>query len=137
MVEDLSSKTEISNCSLSSINVGRKSLEKLMAIDPEFSDGSPHRVLGVINYKVPYIPLFLTWPSKENAEMHLKKALAINPKAIANLYYYAEFLVEEKREAEAKVILARLLKIPPRKDALIEDMYDISMAKKLLNQIAN
>lgn len=110
---------------------------QLMELDPKFSDGSPHRIMGVINYKVPYIPLFLTWPSKEVAEEHLKKALAVNPNAIANLYYYAEFLVEEKRNAEAKVILTRLLKIAPRKDALIEDLYDISMAKKLLNQIAN
>lgn len=111
--------------------------QKLLELDPNFSDGSPHRIMGVINYKVPYIPLFITWPSKEKAEEHLKKALAVNPKAIANLYYYAEFLVEEKREAEAKVILTRLLKIAPRKDALIEDLYDISMAEKLMKQMAN
>lgn len=105
--------------------------EKLMELDPEFSDGAPHRIMGVLHYKVPNIPLFLTWPNKKEAEKHLKKALAIKTKSIANLYYYAEFLAEEKRHTEAKIVLNKLLKIAPRKTALIEDMYDISMAKKL------
>ena len=109
----------------------KKLTERLLEIDPKFSDGSAYRILGVINYKVPYIPLIITWPSKKKAEEHLKKALKVNPKAISNLYYYAEFLVEEKRYAEAKVILSRLLQIKPRSTALIEDMYDISKAKKL------
>lgn len=109
--------------------------EKLMELDPKFSDGAPYRIMGVINYKVPYIPLFLTWPSKQKAEEYLKNALTINSKNISNLYYYAEFLVEEKRESEAKVLLNKILKTSPRSTALIEDMYDISMAKKLLSNI--
>lgn len=109
--------------------------ENLLNLDPRFSDGAPHRIMGVLHYKVPYIPLFLTWPSKKEAEKHLKKAIALNPKAIANLYYYAEFLVEEKRKAEAKIVLNKLFEIPPRKTNLIEDMYDISMAKKLMAKI--
>lgn len=109
--------------------------EKLLELDPKFSDGAPYRIMGVINYKVPYIPLFLTWPSKETAEDYLKKALAVNPKNISNLYYYAEFLVEEKRESEAKVLLNKIIKAKPRSTALIEDMYDISMANKLLSSI--
>ena len=109
--------------------------ETLLALDPKFSDGAPYRIMGVINYKVPYIPLFLTWPSKKNAEENLKKALAVNSKSISNLYYYAEFLVEEKRDTEATVLLNKILKTSPRSTALIEDMYDISMAKKLLNSI--
>lgn len=111
--------------------------QKLLEIDPEFSDGAAHRIMGVIHYKVPYIPLFLTWPSKKEAELHLKKAIAVNPKAISNLYYYAEFLTEEKRKTEAKVVLEKLLEIPPRKTAFIEDMYDISMAKKLKQKLTN
>ncbi len=113
----------------------KKLTEKLMDIDSEFSDGAPHRILGVLHYKVPYIPLFLTWPSKEDAEKHLKKALTINPTAISNLYYYAEFLVEEKRDTEARIVLDKLLKIAPRKTALIEDMYDLSMAKRLRKKL--
>lgn len=113
----------------------KKHTEKLLELDPEFADGAPYRIMGVINYKVPYIPLFLTWPSKEKAESYLKKAIKVNPNAISNLYYYAEFLVEEKRYSEAKVLLDRLLKIPPRKDNIIEDSYDISMAKKLKNKL--
>ncbi|MDF1671946.1 MAG: tetratricopeptide repeat protein [Vicingaceae bacterium] len=113
----------------------KKHTEKLMELDPKFSDGAPYRIMGVINYKVPYIPLFLTWPSKKKAEEYLKKALIINSKNISNLYYYAEFLVEEKRETEAKVLLKKILKTSPRKTALIEDMYDLSMSKKLLSSI--
>ena len=109
--------------------------ETLLALDPKFSDGAPYRIMGVINYKVPYIPLFLTWPSKQKAEEYLIKALKENPKSVSNLYYYAEFLVEERRDAEAKVLLNKIVKTTPRNTALIEDMYDISMAKKLLSNI--
>ena len=113
----------------------KKETEKLLQLDSTFSDGAPYRVMGIINYKVPYIPLFLTWPSKENAEKYLIKALAVNPKNISNLYYYAEFLMEEKREAEAKVLLKKSIKITPRSSALIEDMSDIERAKILLKTI--
>jgi hypothetical protein len=109
--------------------------EKLLSLDSTFSDGAAYRILGVINYKVPNIPLFLTWPSKKEAENYLKKALAINPKSISNLYYYAEFLEGEKRDTEAKYLIDRILKMSPRSTALIEDKYDISMAKKLLEKI--
>jgi hypothetical protein len=111
--------------------------EKLMEIDPSFSDGSPHRIIGVLHYKVPNIPFMLTWPDKVEAEKNLKKAISYNTKSIANLYYYAEFLVNEKRDAEAKVVLDKLLKIKPRENALIEDMYDISMAKKLKQKLTD
>lgn len=109
--------------------------EKLMNLNPEFADGAPHKLLGVINYKAPNIPFFLTWPSKEVAEQHLIEALKINPKSISNIYFYAEFLTEVKRNAEAKVLLNKILNASPREDALIEDLYDIDMAKKLLAKI--
>ena len=109
--------------------------EKLMDLDPAFADGAPHKLMGVINYKVPNIPFILTWPSKEIAEKHLIEALKINPKSISNIYFYAEYLTEVKRNAEAKVLLNKILSASPREDALIEDLYDIDMAKKLLAKI--
>ncbi len=109
--------------------------EKLLELNPKFADGSPHRIMGVLHYKVPNIPLFLTWPDRKEAEKHLKQAIAINPKAISNLYYYAEFLVEEKRYVEAEVVLNKLFNQEPRKTAIIEDLYDISMAKKLKERV--
>lgn len=109
--------------------------EKLLELDPHFADGAAHKIIGVINYKVPYIPLFITWPSKQKAEDHLKKALAVNPKSVSNIYYYAEFLSEVKRTAEAKVLLKRIIDSSPRKKYLIEDLYYINMGKKLLKKI--
>lgn len=109
--------------------------ERLLDLDPKFNDGAAYKLLGVINYKVPKIPLIISWPSKEKAENFLIKALKENPKSVSNLYYYAEFLVEEKRETEAKVLLNKIVKTKPRTSHLIEDMYDISMAKKLLSSI--
>lgn len=105
--------------------------ERLLKLDPKFSDGAAYKLIGVINYKVPKIPLIISWPSKETAEKYLKNALEVNPKSISNLYYFAEFLAEEKRYTEAKIVLNKLLKTAPRKTHYIEDMYDISMAKKL------
>lgn len=109
--------------------------QRLLDFDPSFADGAPHRIMGVINYKVPHIPLFLTWPSKEKAEEHLKRALSYNPKSISNIYYYAEYLYEVKRFEEAKILLKKIIASKPREDAIIEDLYDISMAKKLLTKI--
>jgi tetratricopeptide (TPR) repeat protein len=109
--------------------------ERLFEMDSTFADGAPHKLLGVINYKVPNIPLLISWPSKKVAEYHLKKALVVNPKSISNLYFYAEFLVEVKRHAEAKVILNKVINAKPRLDAIIEDLYDIDQAKKLLDKL--
>lgn len=112
-------------------------VEKLIKIDPKYDDGAGYKIFGVINYKVPYIPLFLTWPSHKNAEIYLKKALSVNNKSISNLYYYAEFLSEEKRFAEAKIILKMVTQSTPRKSYFIEDLYDITQAKKLLKKIGD
>lgn len=109
--------------------------EKLLALDPKFNNGAAYKLLGVLNYKVPKIPLLISWPSKAKAEEYLIKALKENPKSVSNLYYYAEFLVEEKRETEAKVLLNKIIKTSPRSSHLIEDSYDINMAKKLLSNI--
>lgn len=109
--------------------------EKLIELNPKFNDGAGYKILGVINYKVPHIPLIITWPSKQVAEDFLKKALAVNPKSISNLYYYAEFLSEIKRKEESKIILKRIIEIPPRKTNYIEDLYDLTQAKKLLNKL--
>jgi hypothetical protein len=44
-------------------------------------------------------------------------------------------LSEVKRKEEAKIILKMVIETPPRKTNLIEDMYDISQAKKLLAKL--
>lgn len=111
--------------------------EKLIALNPKFNDGAGYKILGVINYKVPNIPLIITWPSKKVAEDYLKKALAVNPKSISNLYYYAEFLSEVKRKEEAKILLKMVVENSPRKSSFIEDLYDITQAKKLLNKLSS
>lgn len=111
--------------------------EKLITINSKFNDGAGYKILGVINYKVPHIPLIITWPSKQVAEDYLKKALAVNPKSISNLFYYAEYLSEVKRKEEAKIILKLVIETPPRKSNYIEDLYDITQAKKLLNKLSD
>lgn len=111
--------------------------EKLIALNPKFNDGAGYKILGVINYKVPHIPLMITWPSKQVAEDYLKKALAVNPKSISNLFYYAEYLSEVKRKEEAKIILKMVVESNPRKSNYIEDLYDITQAKKLLNKLSS
>ncbi|MCB9335695.1 MAG: hypothetical protein H6586_06065 [Flavobacteriales bacterium] len=115
----------------------KRHTEQLLELDASFESGAAHKILGVINYKVPNIPFMITWPSKEKAEEHLKKALAVNPKSISNIYYYAEFLSEVKRKEEAKILLQKVMNTSPRKEALIEDLYDISMAKKLIDKLEN
>lgn len=109
--------------------------ERLLELDSEYSSGAAYKLIGVINYKVPKIPMVASWPSRDTAEEYLKKALKTDARSISNLYYFAEFLVEEKRDAEAKVVLDKLLKLSPRESHYIEDLYDLSMAKKLLQKL--
>ncbi|MCC7331705.1 MAG: hypothetical protein IT232_03760 [Flavobacteriales bacterium] len=113
----------------------KSSSEKLLKLDSLFFDGAAFKILGVMNYKAPYIPIILTWPSKKNAEIYLKKALSVNPKSISNLYYYAEFLYEVKRIRESKLILEKAEQIPLRRDLLLEDTFDLLQVKKLLEKI--
>jgi hypothetical protein len=79
-------------------------LERVLAIDPAFQDGSADRALGRWYLKVPG----LFGGSRSKAEEHLRRSLAYNANSTASLYFLAETLVADDREDEAAAVLERL-----------------------------
>ncbi len=90
----------------------RAALEKSIEIDPRGDDGSAYVTLGTLYAKVPGWPV--SFGDEEKAERLLKKAVEIRPQGIDTLYFYADFLHEQGRDAEALEYARRARKAPGR-----------------------
>lgn len=97
----------------------RALLESAIRIDGSVLDGSAYGSLGVLYYKVPGWPL--GFGDKAKAGELLKKALAVNPNGIDANYFYAEYLLETDRAAEALGHLDRALQAPARPGRAVAD----------------
>jgi tetratricopeptide (TPR) repeat protein len=93
--------------------------ERAIQIAPEALDGSAYNSLGVLYYKVPGWPL--GFGDKKRAEELLQSALKLNPKGIDPNFFYGEFLLEQKRPADALTYLERALQAPARPGRQIAD----------------
>ena len=87
-------------------------LEKALALDPDALSGSAYTSLGALYYSVPGWPI--GFGDDDRAEQLLKQALAINPDGIDSNYFYADFLIHEKRFEEARQYLERARAAPAR-----------------------
>ncbi|MBZ9557465.1 MULTISPECIES: hypothetical protein [Modicisalibacter] len=90
----------------------RGALEKAIEIDPNGDDGTAYVTLGTLYAKVPGWPV--GFGDDEKAEALLKKALVIRPDGIDTLYFYADFLHEQGRDAAALEYAQRASKAPDR-----------------------
>ena len=81
----------------------RQNLEKVLALDPAFQQGSADRALGRWYFKVPG----LFGGSNKKSEEHLRKSLTYNPRSIASRYFLAETLEDMGRKADAIRTLRR------------------------------
>lgn len=106
--------------------------EQAIKISPDALDGSAYNSLGVLYYKVPGWPI--GFGDKKRAEELLQQALKINPKGIDPNYFYGEFLVEQKRPAEAVAYLEKALQAPARPGRQIADAGRREEAKELLDK---
>lgn len=106
----------------------RKALEKVLAIDPAFQDGSADRALGRWYFKVPS----LFGGSKAASEAHLRKALTYEPASTASLYFLAETLFARGKEREAIAMLRAVLEAPIDADWAPEDREFKEKARALL-----
>ncbi len=108
--------------------------EMLIKSDSMYMCGGGWKVLAILNYKTPNIPLVLTWPNKQTAKILLKKALSYFPYNIPNNFYYAEALLENNERATAMGYFQLVVKLPPRKDFILEDEYFKTKAQKYLEK---
>ena len=97
---------------LSLAKQARSEYEAALKIAPDVLDGSAYNSLGVLYYKVPRWPI--GFGDKDRARELLQKALALNPDGIDPNFFYADYLVETGKPAEAVTYLERALKAPPR-----------------------
>jgi tetratricopeptide (TPR) repeat protein len=86
--------------------------ERAIEIDGQALSGSAYGSLGVLYAKVPGWPLGFGDGAK--AEALFRQALAVNPQGIDPHFFYAEFLADQGRHAEARAHLAQALQAPPR-----------------------
>lgn len=86
--------------------------ERAIEIDGQALSGSAYGSLGVLYAKVPGWPLGFGDGAK--AEALFRQALAVNPQGIDPHFFYAEFLADQGRHAEARAHLAQALLAPPR-----------------------
>lgn len=90
----------------------RSSFEQAIAANPRALDGSAYTSLGTLYYQVPGWPV--GFGDDEQAEVLLRKALAINPQGIDANYFYADYLLRNDRPEEALAALQQALKAAPR-----------------------
>jgi tetratricopeptide (TPR) repeat protein len=104
--------------------------ETALQIAPNALDGSAYNSLGVLYYKVPGWPV--GFGDKGKAKELLQKALSINPNGIDPNFFYAEYLIETGKSAEAVPYLERALAAPARPGRELADAGRREEAKALL-----
>lgn len=97
----------------------RSALEAALKIEPNALDGSAYTSLGALYSKVPGFPI--GFGDDKKAEQLLLKALEINPSGIDPNYFYAQYLCDRKRCAQAKEYLERAAAAPPRSGRELAD----------------
>jgi tetratricopeptide (TPR) repeat protein len=97
----------------------RKHLDKAIAIDGDAMQGSAYSSLGTLYFSVPGWPL--GFGNDDKAAELLQKGLGLNPDGIDSNYFYANFLVNQKRQAEALEFYRKALNAPPREGRAIAD----------------
>ncbi len=107
----------------------RDALERVLAIDPAFMQGSADRALGRWYFKVPG----LFGGSKRKSEEHLRKALAHNPESIITRIFLAETLIDLGRRDGARIQLQAALDAPIDPEWAPEDRRFKQQAEMLLN----
>lgn len=106
--------------------------EQALRISPEALDGSAYNSLGVLYYKVPGWPI--GFGDRRRAEEMLQSALRINPRGIDPNFFYGEFMLEQKKPAEAVAYLERALQAPARPGRQIADAGRREEARELLEK---
>ncbi|MGQ0801548.1 MAG: hypothetical protein ACT4NL_15730 [Pseudomarimonas sp.] len=97
---------------LGEVKRARVLFEQAIEIDPAAMAGSAYTSLGSLYYQVPGWPV--GFGDEEEAEKLLSKGLSLNPDGIDSNFFYADYLYEEDRYAEALRVFEKALLAPPR-----------------------
>lgn len=97
----------------------RRDLEEAMKLNPDVLDGSAYASLGTLYFSVPGWPV--GFGDDDKAEELLQKALALKSDSIDNNYFYASYLIDQKRYDEARDYLQRAQQAPARPNRPLAD----------------
>ena len=111
----------------------KRDLEKAIAIDGNTLQGSAYASLGTLYFNVPGWPV--GFGDDDKAEELLLRALALNSQSIDNNYFYASYLIEAKRYAEARDYLQRAQNAPARPNRPLADSGRHQEISKALMEI--
>ena len=120
---------------LGKVKQAKAELEKALAIDPEALNGSAYTSLGALYYKVPGWPI--AFGDDEQAEALLKRALALDPDGIDSNFFWADYLIDQKRYAEARTALLKAQAAAPRPDRPLADQGRQAEIRERLTQLTN
>lgn len=96
----------------------KSELERVMAIDADWQDGTAECALGEWYYEVPA----LLGGSRTKAKEHLQRVLAAHPQQKTALSFLAEVFIAEGRKDEARGLLRRLIESPIEPEWRPEDV---------------
>ncbi|MFO1435529.1 MAG: hypothetical protein U1F34_03900 [Gammaproteobacteria bacterium] len=111
----------------------RNLLLKAESTDPKVLSGSVYTSLGSLYYKVPGWPI--SFGNKSKAEEYLKKALAVNPNGIDPNYFYADYLYQQGKSADALPYIHRALAAADRPGRPLADAGRRKEAAELQHNI--
>jgi hypothetical protein len=109
----------------------REELETVRRIDASYMQGSADRALGRYYQRVPA----LLGGSKTRAEQYLRASLAYNQNSTISRYFLAELLADQKRSAEARAELQRVIDAPLSDEWAPEDREFKAKASALLARL--
>jgi tetratricopeptide (TPR) repeat protein len=109
----------------------KDALERVIKIDPKWQQGSADRALGWWYHKVPR----LFGGSEEKAEIHLRRALAYNPKSTVTLYFLAEVLIDRGDKAAGLAMLQQVIDAPLDPEWAPEDRGFKAIAAQRLKEL--
>ena len=120
---------------LGKVKQAKAELEKALAIDPEALNGSAYTSLGALYYQVPGWPI--GFGDDDQAEALLKHALELNPDGIDSNFFWADYLLDQNRYAEAKAALLKAQAAAPRPERPLADQGRQAEIRERLTKLTN
>ena len=120
---------------LGKVKEAKSLFEHALQVDPQALQGSAYTSLGALYYQVPGWPI--GFGDDEQAEALLKQALALNPDGIDSNYFWGDYLIDQKRYAEARAALLKAQAAAPRPDRPLADQGRQAEIRARQDKIAN
>jgi tetratricopeptide (TPR) repeat protein len=93
--------------------------EKALKENPQALQGSAYTSLGSLYYQVPGWPI--GFGNDKKAEKYLLQAVKLNPNGIDSNFFYGDFLLDQGKKKQAKIVLNKALQAPIRENRPLAD----------------